>query len=539
MRVLLMHPDRDWAEEPLLTERFRYFRREPARPPLAPHEQALVQDLALDTLVSAMAGEDEFLFEAAQRALLSGIGNDIATIRYRQDILNDCLKNPVVIRDLFAIVVEAIGGKRKYYVADWARYPNSILYSAIEALQWYVGMLRKLRTIADAHSQRFESKGLTALLAMLRREFSDEYFGSIQAHLNKLKFRDGTFISAALGHGSEGVNYALHQPRNDDRSWFERIFSKAPPGFTFYIHERDEAGARAVGELRDRGINLVANALAQSTEHIYGFFEILRAELAFYVACLNVHDRLTSLNMPTCLPQPEPLAVRTHHFTGLYDVCLALQMNQPVVANTLSADGKNLVIITGANQGGKSTFLRSVGLAQVMMQCGMFVGAEAFAAGLSAGVFTHYKREEDATMKHGKLDEELARMSAILDAIKPNAIVLFNESFASTNELEGSEIARQVVTAMLDRHIKVFFVTHQYEFARSMFEQRLPDALFLRAERRTNGTRTFRVVEGQPLETSYGEDLYRQIFVNEAEEARASTPTAQPDHPSSIRERLA
>jgi DNA mismatch repair ATPase MutS len=148
----------------------------------------------------------------------------------------------------------------------------------------------------------------------------------------------------------------------------------------------------------------------------------------------------------------------------------------------------------------------------MMMQCGMFVPAESFTAELCAGVFTHYKREEDVTMKHGKLDEELARMSEIADAITPNAIVLFNESFASTNEREGSEIARQVVAALLEKGVKVFFVTHLYEFARSTFERNGANAVFLRAERLADGTRTFRLPEGEPLETSYGEDLYKEVF---------------------------
>ena len=525
MRVLLMHSDRDWAEERALTERFRSFRRAVA-PQVPVHQQALIQDLALDTLVSAMARDDEFLFDVTQRALLTGSDNDLATIRHRQDVFEDCRRNPAVIRELYGLVVEAIGGKRKYYIADYARWPGSILSSAIEALQWYTEMLKKLRTLADAHAAGFESEGLSAFFAMLQREFNDEYFEIIQRHLGRLKFQDGTLISATLGKGNEGTGYVLHQP-HDDRTWFERLLGRGLPGFTFHIHERDEAGARAVGEMRDRGINLVANALAQSTEHILSFFEILRAELAFYVACMNAHEHLTGLGVPTCRPEPAATGVGTHHFTELCDVCLALQKGSAVVGNSLVLDGKRLAIITGANQGGKSTFLRSIGLAQVMMQSGMFVGAKEFAGALSAGVFTHYKREEDATMKHGKLDEELARMSAIVDAVRPGALVLFNESFASTNEIEGSEIARQVVTALLDKQIRVFFVTHQYEFARQMLERQLPLAAFLRAERRADGTRTFRIIEGEPLETSYGEDLYEEIFGGESH-PRVATESLRP-----------
>jgi DNA mismatch repair ATPase MutS len=170
------------------------------------------------------------------------------------------------------------------------------------------------------------------------------------------------------------------------------------------------------------------------------------------------------------------------------------------------------VMITGANQGGKSTFLRSVGLAQLMMQAGMFVPAESFRANVCAGVFTHFKREEDASMTRGKLDEELNRMSEIADTITPSGLLLCNESFASTNEREGSEIARQIVRAMVEAKVKVFFVTHLYDLASSLCRRQLQTALFLRAERKPDGARTFRVLPGEPLPTSYGEDSYRRIF---------------------------
>jgi DNA mismatch repair ATPase MutS len=169
-------------------------------------------------------------------------------------------------------------------------------------------------------------------------------------------------------------------------------------------------------------------------------------------------------------------------------------------------------MITGANQGGKSTLLRSLGLAQLMMQCGMFVGARSLHAGLSSGVFTHFKRGEDASMQSGKLDEELRRMSEIADRIAPDAVLLCNESFAATNEREGSEIARQVISAMLDSHVRVFFVTHMYDLAHGFEAQGLPHALFLRAQREPDGRRTFRLLPGEPLPTSYGEDSYRRIF---------------------------
>ncbi len=506
MNARLMHQDRDFD----------------LAPKMPGNERALTQDLDLDTLFQAMAGDDEFLLDIARKVLLSGLENDMDTILYRQAILKDSIKNPAVVRALYGLTVEAIEAERRQWYGIWGRYPGAILRGSIELLQMFLVVLRKLRSIAEEQEGRFESEGFSTLFAMLEKELSDEYLAGIQDHLKELKFPDGVLISAELGRGNEGTNYVLRKLRRRGQTWLERLFRKGPPAYTFRIADRDEAGARALSELRDRGMHLVANALAQSRDHILSFFQMLRAELAFYVACLNLHSRLAAKGEPLCFPRLAPAGARRHRCNGLYDVCLALHMEQRVVGNAADADRKSLVIITGANQGGKSSFLRSIGLAQVMMQCGMFVPAQSFNAELCTGLFTHYKREEDATMKKGKLDEELARMSEIVDHLEPNSMLLLNESFAATNEREGSEIARQVVQALIEKHIKVFFVTHLYEFAHGFFDRNSDDTLLLRAERRADGTRTFRLVEGEPSETSHGEDLYLKIFAEEPEEACAA-----------------
>ena len=495
MKALLMHRDRDFD----------------LQPKLPCNASSLVQDLELDTLFRAMADGDAFLLDVARKALLSGLQNDMDTILYRQAAVKDCVKNPVVVRALYDLAVEAIEEKRRRWLGILSSYPAAILHNAIDLMQMFTGILRRLRDIAQEHAGQFESEAFRSFFATLEKELSDQYLANTRDHLKQLTFPSGILVSAELGRGNEGRNYVLRKPRA--QSWVQQLLGKRPPAFSFRIDPRDEAGGRALSELRDRGIHLAANALAQSADHILSFFQMLQAELAFYVGCLNLYGRLAAKEEPVCFPRPAPVGEGRHRFSGLYDVCLSLHMEHRVVGNTADADGKSLVIITGANQGGKSTFLRSIGLAQLMMQCGMFVGADSFDAELCTGLFTHYKREEDATMKSGKLDEEMARMSGIADTISPNSMMLFNESFAATNEREGSEIARQIVCALLEKRIRVFFVTHLYEFARGLFDKPMQDAIFLRAERRADGTRTFRLVQGEPLETSYGEDLFREIFL--------------------------
>jgi DNA mismatch repair ATPase MutS len=480
---------------------------------LSQFDEALTQDLELNILFGAMSLGDDFLFDVAKKTLLSSLKTDEG-ILYRQDILKDCMKNASIVRKLYEIAVDAIIKEKKNTWGLFSKHPSNILYRSVDVLSMFVYELKELKAISDKESGKFSSEGFRTFFEMIKKELSDEYFATVQDHLQRLKFRDGVLISAELSKSNTSRNYTLRKPNERNKGWLEKTFSKKSPTYSFYIAERDENGARILSELKDRGINLVANALAQSNDHILSFFNMLRMELGFYIGCLNLYDTLSKIEEPICFPVLSDSCALKHSFKELYDISLALTIKRKVVDNEIDADGKGLVIITGANQGGKSTFIRSIGQAQLMLQCGMFVPAKAFSANISNGLFTHFKREEDKTMESGKLDEELSRMSDIVDNIKPNSIMLFNESFAATNEREGSEIARQITSALLEKRIKIFFVTHQYELAHTFYSKKMNDAIFLRAERQPDGTRTFKLIKGEPLETSFGEDLYNNIFTS-------------------------
>ena len=269
-----------------------------------------------------------------------------------------------------------------------------------------------------------------------------------------------------------------------------------------------------MSELMDRGLGLAADALAKSVGP--------RPELLPNVAKRNWRStsavstctrRLLELGTPFIFPEASELGAARFTCRELYDVCLALAVNKRPVGNDIAADGKSLIIVTGANQGGKTTFLRSLGLAQLMTQCGMFAAAAQLELNIVDGLFTHFKREEDATMKSGKFDEELSRMDTIVDILTPHALILFDKSFAATNEREGSEIARQIVSALLEQAHKVVFVSHKFAFTHGFYEKRLARALFLRADRQADGRRTFKLIEGEPLSTSFGKDVYREVFL--------------------------
>jgi hypothetical protein len=473
-----------------------------------PNGDDLIADLELATLLKAMAAGDKFLHDVAGRVLLASL-TDPDAIRYRQAVLADCIAQPDLVRELYDLATGALADRRGVWGFLWSQNPSSILSGAVSQLEVLAVRLRQLRQLADDHGGKFRSAGFTEFIGTVRAELDDGYFDALGRHLRQLRFPGGQLISAELGRDNSGISYVLRSG-SARRRLRERIGIAPRTVCSFSVHPRDDAGAQALEAMTGRAINHVANAAAQSADHVSNFFAILRAELAFYLGCLNLRGELEARGQPVTFPDPAPADSCEQACAGLRDPCLALRTRR-VVGNDIDVGGMPLVVITGANSGGKSTFLRSLGVAQLMMQAGMFVTARAFSASACRGVFTHFIREEDPDMISGRLDEELARMSAIADQISPGSLVLFNESFAATNEREGSEIGRQVVTALLEAGIRVVFVTHHFDLTDSLHRQDEYPALFLRAPRQPDGRRDFKLIVAEPLTTSYGADIYHRI----------------------------
>lgn len=494
MKVHLAYPDRDLDPE--------------AQPPA--NAQALTEDLGLEVLFRAMSAGDQYLDGVARAAIFASLGAP-DEIRYRHAVLADCLAHPTLVRELYAIAVDAIKQERGFWIYS-ERYPESLLRRSTGLMGRFVVQLRRLRVIAQEHLSSFGSEGFRRFFGELIDELDEEYLRSVTEHLRRLEFKGGVVLSAALGATNLDTRYVLRR-RTEPRSLRDWIGLPEADSYTWKLPDRDDAGAQALTALHGRGIALAAAALGESADHVTSYFVQLRAELGFYLACLNLHDALTAKGEPTCLPEPAPPGDARLSARGLYDAALSLTLGAPrAVGSDLAADDRRLIVITGPNRGGKSTFLRSLGLAQLMLQAGMFVAAEAFRADVRDGLFTHFRREEDVALRSGKLDEELARMSSIVDQLTPAGFVLLNESFASTNEREGSKIGRHVVRALLENGTKVAYVTHMFHLAEGLRAEHDGDGVFLRAERLPDGRRTFRVVPGEPLPTSYGQDIYRRIF---------------------------
>ncbi|MGX1808466.1 MutS-related protein [Nocardia sp. NPDC055321] len=491
MRVNLLHPEGHAPSIAILGDRVR-------------------DDLGMESLHTAMAAGDPIILEAV-RAIVPAALTDPDAIRYRQAVLTDCLAHPEIIRELYAIALEPNDIRR--WPLDVRRQAGGKILLALPPFVELLACLRRLRALCDRNGSVFGSTGLTDLFRTVRDHFDDEFLDAVETQLAALYFDNGVHMTAGLGIGNKIADIVLHDPLPPRRSRFG-LTRRADR--TFRPIEDPEARSNPamnpVKQLQDRALAEVADVVGYAAEHIHAFFERLRTELAFYVGCLNLRDRLTAAGLPVCLPVAHPAGVPRLRATGLRNMSLSLSGNRAVIGNDLDADGRSLIVVTGANNGGKSTFLRSLGTAQLMMQSGMFVPAETFESDVRDGIFTHFVTDEDRTMTHGKLVDELSRMSAIVDLITPGSLLLCNESFASTSERDATRIATPLLDALTAAGVKLVFVTHLYEYAHQRHLSGHPGDLFLRAERRPDGTRTFQLSPAPPAPGSHAAEIFQRVF---------------------------
>jgi hypothetical protein len=477
------------------------------QPPPPGHDD-LVQDLGLDAIAAAASGDDADV-RAVVRWALAHLLVDPTAIRARQAVLADFLAHPQLLDALLGVCTTALtvqrAAFRSYFMV--AEHPDASVRRSSHVLADLLPELVRLRDLAHEYASVVESAGLQNLFAQLQQEFDDRRLSSLAVDLEALSFADGVLCDASLGSGAGIEGYQLRRAQR--RRLTQKLADRANSRSTVQARQTTEDG-REISAMRDHALRAVAADLDHASLHLVHFLDQLRLQLRLFRGAVNLDQAMVAHSVPRCVPRTQDAGSRTLNVEGVCDLGLALRTGSPVVGNDLVVRDGCAVVVTGANNGGKSTFLRSLGQAQVLLQAGFSVPAVRAQLPVVDGVHTHFRRGEDRTMTSGKLAEEMQRMSVIIDRLRPHSMVLFNESFATTYELEGTRIATNVVGALKSSGVSVIYVTHMYELVR-WFADAGPGTTVLVAQRLDDGERTFRILPGVAGRTSHALELYDSI----------------------------
>jgi len=475
------------------------------------NSSTLVRDLDLAPLINAMANGDDFVKKVARKVLLLGVSS-MDDILYRQEALRDALANQETIYSVYKVLSQTVKrAKEMWWFSGIDEAPMRAIYGSVKLLGIYIDGIVEVRKLLLAARNRFKSAAFTSLVKTLDEHFNPEYVSKVREVLTQLASMEGITVEVGLASDASLHGFKLIKPPK--KSGLRKIVSAlVERKYSWSLPPRDESGARQLDLIRNLATREAARAIIKARRSTAKLVHSLRAEIAFYVAAINLWNSLRKIGVPLSFPKPHPCGKRILRFRDLVEASLALRMGKKPVGNSLDTQGRPLIFVSGPNRGGKTVFLRSIGQAQLMMMAGLFVAAESFESSITRGVFTHFSVEEKTRHGKGRLEEELARMSEIVSHINSCSLLLMNESFSSTNEAEGSEIAREIIRALIEKGVRVIYVTHFYD-VQVWFQENMRDkTVFLRAERLEDGTRTYRIIPGEPRRTSHAEEIYNKVF---------------------------
>ena len=500
--------------------------------------KAAETDDSVRTKSGAVAAGDPYLGQAVKRVMAVPL-KTADEIKYRQEILKDCITKQGMVKDLYRIATEVL--------AEWDRLgrknngtgevgTKGKLITDIKVLKILVDGMRDVRETVRMNAAGFGSEGFTALYNRLEEEFSDERRTNLYIVLDSMSFFSDIYekerkrneylvrvpkmrLECGLSNGLKVGDFKIDSLQSKaieyDRQFgvgnkvLDRITSLSPGVISL---RNDQALKVDAEKLEFAVVSYVYSYCTDLVSDFGAFFDQLHFQMGFYLGAVNIKTRMSRYAIDYTYPEIDN--EDRLRYEDLRELILSLDMRGRTVGNTGRLDDKQLVVITGANQGGKSTFLRSLGVAQIMMQCGLMVPAKKFRSSVRTSIYTHFTRREDSAMNSGRLDEELRRMDRIVNGLEKGSLVLLNESFATTTEKDGSAIAYGIVKALKESGVKVYTVTHLLSFAQQMYEETKddPDVVFLSAEHLEDGQRTFKMIPHAPELTSFGLELYDKVL---------------------------
>ncbi|MBO5039817.1 MAG: hypothetical protein J6D09_01830 [Clostridia bacterium] len=225
-----------------------------------------------------------------------------------------------------------------------------------------------------------------------------------------------------------------------------------------------------------------------------------RKEIEFYLTMLDFTDRIREVGIP--LTYPTVAEGRIINITEAYDVSLLAKNETNIVPNDISFTTEEpFYFLTGANGGGKTTYLRTVGIAVLMFLIGCPVPCRSATISDISSVFAHFPRDERFDGS-GRFVEENNRVNAILENMDENSLVLLNETYSTTNEENAVKMTEKLASELWSKRIFGLYITHQH----GLSESEIP-YLNVLIDLNDENRRTYKIARQKSVGGSYAKDI--------------------------------
>lgn len=443
-------------------------------------------DLNLDQIVDDVtAGLDEYDLKPFFYTPLT----DESAIDYRHEVLGD-LANSEILRAVRDFAEAMRQSRTELAEADKRHY-------ALQAQAWFLDSARTYCTAVDVFSGALadlpvKSTALTGLRRYLMTYRGSEGFESLEIAARELNDDLAATKYSVHLHGNR-VRVGPYDGEPDYSSDVHETFAKFEQGDvkSHLMRFPDEA---EMNHVEAQILQSVAQLNPQTftalddfrTEHLgYPDDTVVRfdREIEFYIGFLDYVQPLGADGLSLCVPE-----VKTHatHIaaTDTFDLALARKSTAvtPIVMNSFELSSpERILVVSGPNQGGKTTFARTFGQLHWLACLGLPVPGTTAVLALFDNLFTHFEREEQLSSLHGKLEDELVRIHDILADSGADSIVILNEIFTSTTLDDALDLGTKILSQLIDKFALCVYVTFVDELSRlgpatvSMVSQVVPD----------------------------------------------------------------
>ena len=429
-------------------------------------------DLNLDQIVDSItAGRKPYDLKSFFYAPL----NSIETVRYRQDVFRDLLENFRLLQVVRSFA-ESMRSMRAHLAVSEKRYYKRQKQAAfLDAVQTYcdatLTLTEGLLSVAP------QSRGFRALRDFLLTYTSSERFTDLKKDTEQVRM-DLAKVRYAL-HIHQGL---VTVDRNDtDGDYSEEVlktfakFRQADPR----SHSLKLPLSVEMNHIEARILDLVAvlhseifARLDQYCDRYRNYCHELIAkfdrEAQFYICYLEQMDQVKKAGLPFCFPGISSLSKEVQAL-DTYDLALAnllIRARKDVVKNSFYLkETERIFVVSGPNQGGKTTFARTFGQLHYLAALGCPVPGVSAKLFLFDKLFTHFEKEEDLQNLRGKLEDELIRINEILEKATADSILIMNESFLSTTLNDALFLSREVITRIAALNMLCVTVTFLDELA--------------------------------------------------------------------------
>ena len=429
------------------------------------------RDLNLDQIVDTItASKQEYNLKPFFYTPL----HDVDAIAYRHEILRD-LEDAGLFESITAFAQSMRAMREHLTRAEKMYYKYQKERWFLEAVEIYFDAVNSL--MRDLSRADLKSRGFVLLREYVAAYAQSEGFTSLLAETKQL-LADLSSVRYSLLIKGTSVTVRKYESESDYSVDVEQTFEKFKQGAAKDYRVKFSASPD-MNHVEAAILDLLAKLYpdiflhldaycAQNAGYLDATIATLDREIQFYIAFLEYLGIFRRAGLKFCYPEVSDTCKEVYNCEG-FDLALAdklIRQRAPIVCNDFYLkDKERILVVTGPNQGGKTTFARTFGQLHFLASIGCLVPGREAQLFLCDRLFTHFEKEEDIRNLRGKLEDDLVRIHDILNHATSNSIIILNESFTATTLSDAIFLSTRVLERILQLDLLCVCVTFIDELA--------------------------------------------------------------------------